>query len=445
MQPEPHTVTIKAVPRQGLSTMYCMTNVMKFQQQFLNWQILDWTKVDSDHIKIHLQGPSSEGGPKVFDDSPKSAVTSSKRKGSSSGKAAMYDSAAAEDDEDGSAEREMAEDDDSNPEAPQVQSSHGSHSRAVAAKSARTSVDVRDRISPQNSDSSLPPLQGCSQQQQQLQSDPQLDLRSNEGRLSPSNSSGELSDPPIPQPAGGHASHTTAASPFVGMSHQQLQHPLLLAQSSFAMQLQQLQFQSAMAAAQQQQFSSNGSLCLGQRLPVWAVGNSGTVEDGIRQQQLLQQQLQMQPPPQLSFSSCSVPNLPMPDLQQQSHNAMLLLNQIMSGGNAASAYGTAPSSLRMPAQDQSGPEAASAFKKYKFGSQGAAVDTAVFSGAGSAPAAGLGLMPQMGQGAAAYGPIAVALLTSQQQMQQQQQSVIKHGFEGGLAPPQAHLQHSFSL
>lgn len=40
---------------QGLSTMYCMTNVMKFQQQYLNWQILNWTKIDDTHIKIHLQ------------------------------------------------------------------------------------------------------------------------------------------------------------------------------------------------------------------------------------------------------------------------------------------------------------------------------------------------------------------------------------------------------
>lgn len=40
---------------QGLSTMFCMTNVMKFQQQYLNWQILNWTKIDSTHIKIHLQ------------------------------------------------------------------------------------------------------------------------------------------------------------------------------------------------------------------------------------------------------------------------------------------------------------------------------------------------------------------------------------------------------
>uniref|UniRef100_A0A6T5TVW3 Bromo domain-containing protein n=1 Tax=Chlamydomonas chlamydogama TaxID=225041 RepID=A0A6T5TVW3_9CHLO len=60
-QPDKHMVTIKAVPRQGLSTMYCMTNVMKFQQQYLNWQILNWTKIDDHHIKIHLQGP--EGTP----------------------------------------------------------------------------------------------------------------------------------------------------------------------------------------------------------------------------------------------------------------------------------------------------------------------------------------------------------------------------------------------
>lgn len=60
--PGRHMVTIKAVPRQGLSTMYCMTNVLSFQQQFLNWQILNWTRVDSQHIKIHLQGPAKEMG-----------------------------------------------------------------------------------------------------------------------------------------------------------------------------------------------------------------------------------------------------------------------------------------------------------------------------------------------------------------------------------------------
>jgi hypothetical protein len=55
VQPDYHNVTIKSVPRQGLSTMYCMTNVLKFQQQYLNWQILNWTRVDSEHIKIQLQ------------------------------------------------------------------------------------------------------------------------------------------------------------------------------------------------------------------------------------------------------------------------------------------------------------------------------------------------------------------------------------------------------
>ena len=48
-------VTIKSVPRQGLSTMYCMTNVMRFQQQYLNWQIFNWTRLDARHIRIHLQ------------------------------------------------------------------------------------------------------------------------------------------------------------------------------------------------------------------------------------------------------------------------------------------------------------------------------------------------------------------------------------------------------
>lgn len=55
---ETFEVTIKAVPRQGLSTMYCMTNVMRFQQQYLNWQIYNWTRIDDRHIKIHLHAPN---------------------------------------------------------------------------------------------------------------------------------------------------------------------------------------------------------------------------------------------------------------------------------------------------------------------------------------------------------------------------------------------------
>lgn len=35
--------------------MYCMTNVMRFQQQYLNWQIYNWTRINNNHIKIHLQ------------------------------------------------------------------------------------------------------------------------------------------------------------------------------------------------------------------------------------------------------------------------------------------------------------------------------------------------------------------------------------------------------
>ena len=54
-QPGRHEVTIKSVPRQGLSTMYCMTSVLKFQSSFLNWAVVGWTRVDSQTIKIHLQ------------------------------------------------------------------------------------------------------------------------------------------------------------------------------------------------------------------------------------------------------------------------------------------------------------------------------------------------------------------------------------------------------
>ncbi|KAG1669491.1 hypothetical protein FOA52_015658 [Chlamydomonas sp. UWO 241] len=70
VQLERHRVTIKAIPRTSLSTMFCMTNVMKFQQQYLNWQILNWTKVDGGHIQIHLQGPNG-GGAKGAPAAPK--------------------------------------------------------------------------------------------------------------------------------------------------------------------------------------------------------------------------------------------------------------------------------------------------------------------------------------------------------------------------------------
>jgi len=82
--PDTHTVTIKAVPRTGLSTMYCMTNVLTFQQRFLNWQILDWTKVDAARIKIHLSGPHPEPKPAAAAAAvqlPAAAQASNKRKG----------------------------------------------------------------------------------------------------------------------------------------------------------------------------------------------------------------------------------------------------------------------------------------------------------------------------------------------------------------------------
>ena len=53
-------VVIKSVPRQGLSTMYCMTNVMRFQQRYLNWQITNWTRLDDGHIRAHVQVRSSK-------------------------------------------------------------------------------------------------------------------------------------------------------------------------------------------------------------------------------------------------------------------------------------------------------------------------------------------------------------------------------------------------
>lgn len=81
--PGSHQVTIKAVPRQGLSTMYCMTNVLKFQNNYLNWQIVNWTRVDSQRIKIHLLGP--EGGDEdPSDRAHKIAHEQAKRKNSDS-------------------------------------------------------------------------------------------------------------------------------------------------------------------------------------------------------------------------------------------------------------------------------------------------------------------------------------------------------------------------
>ncbi|GFR51893.1 hypothetical protein Agub_g14373 [Astrephomene gubernaculifera] len=52
-------VTIKAVPRAGLSTMYCMTNVMRFQQRYLHWQIANWTRLEDGNIRIHLHSPAA--------------------------------------------------------------------------------------------------------------------------------------------------------------------------------------------------------------------------------------------------------------------------------------------------------------------------------------------------------------------------------------------------
>ncbi|GFH22897.1 bromo domain-containing protein [Haematococcus lacustris] len=48
--------------------MYCMTGVCKFQQQFMNWQILSWTKVNEHCIKIRVQPPHPTG----FDAAPPS-------------------------------------------------------------------------------------------------------------------------------------------------------------------------------------------------------------------------------------------------------------------------------------------------------------------------------------------------------------------------------------
>ncbi len=35
--------------------MFCITNVMRLQQKYLNWQIYNWTRLDDTHIRIHLQ------------------------------------------------------------------------------------------------------------------------------------------------------------------------------------------------------------------------------------------------------------------------------------------------------------------------------------------------------------------------------------------------------
>jgi hypothetical protein len=50
---------LKSYRRVALAEPLLRTQVMKFQQQYLNWKILNWSKVDEGHIQIHLQvGPS---------------------------------------------------------------------------------------------------------------------------------------------------------------------------------------------------------------------------------------------------------------------------------------------------------------------------------------------------------------------------------------------------
>ena len=51
---------------------------MKFQQQFLNWQILHWMRVNSQQIKIHLQPPTSTGASEGGSGSGNSTLTALK-------------------------------------------------------------------------------------------------------------------------------------------------------------------------------------------------------------------------------------------------------------------------------------------------------------------------------------------------------------------------------
>lgn len=436
-QPECHTVTIKSVPRQGLSTMYCMTNVMKFQQQYLNWQILDWTKVDEGHIKIHLQSPNGGGSSNAkgsskaisMEDSPR-ATKADKRK------SAMYDSAAAEEDDDGEDERDngggVADDDGSNPE----QAVRGGGQRA--AKSNRRAALGRASIQEQGSGSSSPSQQGGLMQQQ---GSDLLDLRASEACLSPSNSSGISAPPTSSMPPGGEQ---------VQLTQQQL-HQLLLAQlpashPSVVMQLQQMQYQQAAAAAQQQQqygISSGGGFPY--QLPMWGMNGVQTEDSSVvmlRHQLQAQQQLQQQ---QVLESNVRRPSMlsanlgPLPDAsaQQQQQQAMMLLNQLIMSGQSTAMFSSMPAAgpIRLSSAtplNTATAEAPSAFKRYKFGSDGAAMRSAAFSSAGSGPAAN-GMMIS-DTNAMMLGPIAAALAA---------QGGGKQGFDGSVVQP--HLQHTLGL
>ena len=439
-------MTIKSVPRQGLSTMYCMTNVMKFQQQYLNWQILDWTKVDEGHIKIHLQSPNGGGGSsnakgssKAYgmEDSPRAVKAADKRKST------MYDSAAAEEEEDGEDDRDnggVADDDGSNPE--QAVCSGG---QRASKPSWRAAIGRASSQGP-GSGSSSPSQQGGLLQ---LQGSDLLDLRSSEACLSPSNSSGISAPPPSSMP-----SSLPPGGGQVQMTQHEL-HQLLLAQlpashPSVVMQLQQIQYQQAAAAAaaqQQQQYCISGGGGFPYQLPLWGLPG-GHMEDSSVAMLRHQLQAQQQQQQQVLDSNTRRPSVlsansgPQPDAsaQQQQQQAMMLLNQlIMSGQSTAAAtmFGSLPAAglVRLGAAtplNNTATEAPSAFKKYKLGSDGAAMSSAAFSSAASVPTAN-GLM-MSDPNVVMLGPIAAALAA---------QGGCKRGFDGNVVQP--HLQHSFGL
>lgn len=134
-QPGRHEVTIKSVPRQGLSTMYCMSSVLKFQQSFINWAVVGWSKLDLKTIKIHLQAPLDEDGLPVVPSEGKHA----KRK-------ILSDSA--------NDERELGSsvvNEDSKPRERTPRSLHRAHKQSAPVVMSQT-LD----LSPANSDGEMP-------------------------------------------------------------------------------------------------------------------------------------------------------------------------------------------------------------------------------------------------------------------------------------------------
>ncbi|GAX77534.1 hypothetical protein CEUSTIGMA_g4978.t1 [Chlamydomonas eustigma] len=355
VQPEYHNVTIKSVPRQGLSTMYCMTNVLKFQQQYLNWQILNWTRVDSEHIKIQLQGPAGgvRGSSKAEQELCYSPVKSDSKKRlkavSSRFQAydAFDDSATGEEVDDGSGEG------DHDPAIPSSRPPQRHRSSELRRSPTAAAAGRKER---RTSGTSSPSEEG-SQQNEAVDA-----MLNHPGRLSPSNSSG--------------------ATNRHEMMHMQQQQQLLQQQAApLAAQGLDPKFQ-LLPFAQPQFFGAQPQFGLGFPFAMptfWNMQGAAPSAGAAGEESGVQRNLpplQLIPPggvTALPFAFHHLqgngPSLPAPDSAavQNHQQAMLLMNQIMSGPSSAGLggmYGTMPPGMlkvgSVPPLDMSarGPEQA---------------------------------------------------------------------------------------